>query len=402
MRQTIGIWWEGWAQHWTGALVESLLGQTSKSGDIQNATSLLKIFVWALRTQKQAWISKPSSILEFYILIHLLKEGWGGGDPYSQKAARALTLLVFNIWGRGEVTVQGQSCWGLYLVPTCPEHQQSLSQSMLAIHCLRFWACWRGHKEENFQLGFATTPLLPCTFPTWQHGRGQGYNPSCLWHSEKQAAQCHVLMPLRRDPRHGSSCCCTRGLRAQHHPPSFHFLSSPSPWQSLRHRSVLWGMCFGMKMNTLQSDSVNTKSKFGFFLCQLRRWIQKSPSPPVEALGFPLMSWSCSDPKQMESVICTTLCLDALLTHCSLVSLDISSAAGWLFWNDTENISGEEPDRGPWRKSNQWGCSDGRSLAGPVPSGCALSSGGRKKNLCWLSCLVEVRWSEVPPLLGWH
>lgn len=103
----------------------------------------------------------------------------------------------------------------------------------------------------------------------------------------------------------------------------------------------------------------------------------------------------------MESVIYTTFCLDALLTHCSLVSLDISTLAGWLFWNDTEN-GGEEPDRGPWRKSNQWGSSDGRSITGPVPSGCALSSGGRQKNLFvgWAGWWVVVGWSGAAILVG--
>lgn len=141
---------------------------------------------------------------------------------------------------------------------------------------------------------------------------------------------------------------------------------------------------------------------FGFFQCQLPRWIQKAPSPPMKALWFPLMSWSCSDPKQMESVIYTTFCLGALLTHCSLVSLDISTVAGWLFWNDTENISGGEPERGPWRKSNQWGSSDRRSFAGPMPSGCALSSGGRKKNLFagWAGWWVVVGWSVGTTLAG--
>lgn len=83
-----------------------------------------------------------------------------------------------------------------------------------------------------------------------------------------------------------------------------------------------------MKMNTSEPDSVNTESLFGFFQCQLPGWMQKAPSPPVESLRFPLMSWSCSDPKQMESVIYTTFSWGALLTHCSLISIDIWTGAG--------------------------------------------------------------------------
>jgi len=81
-------------------------------------------------------------------------------------------------------------------------------------------------------------------------------------------------------------------------------------------------------MNTSEPDSVNTESLFGFFQCQLPGQMQKAPSSPLEALWFPLMSWSCSDPKQMESVIYTTFSWGALLTHCSLVSTDIRTGAG--------------------------------------------------------------------------
>lgn len=81
-------------------------------------------------------------------------------------------------------------------------------------------------------------------------------------------------------------------------------------------------------MDTLEPDNINTESLFGFFQCQLLGWMQKAPSPPVEASWFPLMSWSCSDPKQMESVIYTTFSWGALLTHCLLVSTDILTGAG--------------------------------------------------------------------------
>lgn len=100
--------------------------------------------------------------------------------PHSQKV---LTLLVPHIWRGEEVTGWGWSCLDLLVAPTCPKHQQCSPSLFLLTFFLGVLSplveAGGGLGEENFQPGFAATPFLPRTFPTWQRaGGGQGCNTS--------------------------------------------------------------------------------------------------------------------------------------------------------------------------------------------------------------------------------